>query len=461
MGADGLAQEHFGGAAFGDRKRSKRLLAVAERVFAQPAGTWPDRFRTPAELKAFYRLMNQEQVTHATVLAPQRERTWQRMRAETEPVLNIHDTTTLDYSGLSIAGLGQVGDGNGRGYECHNTLAVAAGRREVLGLANQILHRRATAPPGETREQRRRRADRESRLWEKGSAALPPAPPGRLWVDVCDRGADITEFLAYEENQGKKYTVRSQHNRRVLLEQEGKIVAAKLHDVARALPARGQKVIEIGGREGKPSRTATVNIAWTELRIVPPRQPRGEHDQAPLRVCVVRVWEEQPPAGCEAVEWILLTNVPVVTLAEALERVEWYQARWIIEEYHKALKTGCNIEKQQFTTEEALQPAIALLSVAAVTLLNLRDASRRPDADTRLATEVVPARCVQTLSRWRHGEVRPNWTVQEFFLALARLGGHQNRKHDHRPGWLVLWRGWTKLQIMLEVVASLRLKRSG
>jgi len=115
---------------------------------------------------------------------------------------------------------------------------------------------------------------------------------------------------------------------------------------------------------------------------------------------------------------------------------------------HEAV--GSRIEDMQFTTIARLEPAIALLSVVAVTLLNLRDASRRPDTKTRRATTLLAADYVRVLSHWRYRKTRTDLTVHEFFLALARLGGHQNRKSDHQPGWLVLWRGWTKLQALLD-----------
>ena len=99
--------------------------------------------------------------------------------------------------------------------------------------------------------------------------------------------------------------------------------------------------------------------------------------------------------------------------------------------------------------------------MVAVTLLNLRDASRRPDANTRLASTLFAAEYVEVLSLQRYREVRTDLTVHDFFYALARLGGHQNRKRDHRPGWLVLWRGWTKLQAMLDGYDAANRKRCG
>jgi hypothetical protein len=113
------------------------------------------------------------------------------------------------------------------------------------------------------------------------------------------------------------------------------------------------------------------------------------------------------PQGEKPIEWLLLTNEPVQTLADAQRVVEWYERRWIIEEYHKGMKTGCGIEDLQFTAVERLEPAIALLSAVALTLLNLRDVSRRSDAHTRPATAVVAEEYVEVLSLWRHGKTRP------------------------------------------------------
>jgi len=158
------------------------------------------------------------------------------------------------------------------------------------------------------------------------------------------------------------------------------------------------------------------------------------------------------------VEWFLLTNVPVESEADAWERVEWYCARWVIEEYHKAQKTGCSIEDPQFTTVEALEPMIAVLSVVAVSLLNLRDLSRDKETQHLPATQVVRQEEMEVLSGHYHKKQRV-LTVREFFLLLARLGGHQNRKKDHPPGWLVLWRGWQELQTMVAGARAIRTPR--
>ncbi len=140
--------------------------------------------------------------------------------------------------------------------------------------------------------------------------------------------------------------------------------------------------------------------------------------------------------------------------------VHWYGHRPIVEELQKGMKTGCGVEKLQFTTEAAIQPMIALLSVVAVFLLELRDAAGDPATAARPATQYVPVIYTDVLCGWRHGEVRPGWTVGEFDYALARLGGHQNRKNGPLPGWLVLSRGWTRLQAMVDGVEAIGRSRA-
>ncbi len=457
-----FAKVQFGSVKLGDVRLNKRVIAVVERLAAHPKESFPKKFHDPTELEGFYRLMKNKRVSHAKLLAPHVDVTLGKMRSNPGVSLLLHDTTVLDYSGLSIPELGQVGNGHGRGIYCHNCLAVNAATREVLGLAGQLLHRRRRTPKGENRKDRQAHPERESLLWKKLSKSIPAqpldGPAGQLWVDIADRGADITEFLDYEEQAGKKYVVRSQHNRWIVREIVGEngvtTEKVKLHDYARSLPGQGVHTIEVQAKNGQKARTAQVSVSWEKVTILPPRQCRGEERGIPLTSWVVRCWEANPPTDAEALEWILLTNVPVLTLADALERIEWYRMRWIVEEYHKVQKTGTDIENMQFTKLKRLEAAIALLSVTAVMLMNLRDLSRAPDAHERRATDYVPFLWVRILSMWRHKEARMDWTVHDFFYALARLGGHQNRKHDHQPGWLVLWRGWMQLQAMLDGAAA-------
>lgn len=451
----GFGEEHFGKVNLGHKKRNECLIKIATKIAQHPGGTLPDKLQAPKDYKAMDRLVNREEVTHAAVLQPHQERTLELMRQAPGPVLVLHDTTELDYSGLhSIPELGTLGNGHGRGYLCHNSLAVDPQRHEVIGLTHQILHKRQPTPDREGVQAKRDRENRESRLWTRAITEQPAAPADKLWVDIADRGADIFEFLAAEETTGRKYVVRSTHNRAIGVGHGTEPAKKFLHTYGQSLPEMGRRQLTLPGRAGEKDRKAMMALAAAPVQLVPPHVRRGHYEQRPLLVWLVRVWEIDPPAGQDPVEWYLLSNVPVVTAADGWQRVDWYACRWVVEEYHKAQKTGCAIEDMQFTTDKALQAMVALLSVVASLLLHLRQASRQEDAQTRQATTIIHKDYVAVLSAWRFKEVRLEMSVHDFFFALARLGGHQNRKRDHRPGWLVLWRGWAKLQHMVDGAAA-------
>ena len=452
-----FGERHFGAAPLGHRRRTRCLVRIAEQIYRHPGGTLPTKLHQPKDYKAMDRLMNRPETTHAAVVEPHRQDTLARMRQSSGVVLVVHDTTELDYSGLqSITDLGPIGGGLNRGYLCHNSLAFDPQRHEVIGLANQILHRRRHVGRKESVRAKRERRDRESRLWVDGVAAVGPAPDGVCWVHVADRGADSFEFLGRAWGPHEAFVMRSKVNRVIRRGHDPHGPKDYVHTYARTLPLQGRREVLVSARPGQPERKALVAVAFAAVLLWPPHVRRGLYEKRPLPLWVVRVAEVNPPKGVKPLEWILLTNRPVATREDAWERVDWYEKRWVIEEYHKAQKTGCAIEELQFTTSAALKPMIALLSVVAVTLLNLREASRRPDAPQRPATDLVDARYVAVLSAWRYQKVRPDLSIHDFFYAVARLGGHQNRKRDHRPGWLVLWRGWMALQHMVDGAEALK-----
>lgn len=461
--AASFGRTHFGQARLGDRRRTKRLVQLADALVRHPGGTLPQKLQASGELDGAYHLMQCPTVTHAAILKPHREHTLTQIARHEGPVLIVHDTTELDFSTHRSLrkSLGQIGNGSRTGYLCHNSLAVDPASREVLGLTQQILHRRAKVRKGETQKQRRERRNRESRLWVNGTAGLPAD-----WnlIDVCDRGADTFEFLEHASHSGRRFVVRAAYNRAIHVDHSASAPRALAQKYARTLSPLTSRTLALPQRlvERRPkktgkkqlkkqaARTATLHIAAAPVLLRAPSSKNGLHGDEPLPLWIVRVYEADAPKNKEALEWFLWTNQPVDSVETALQVVGWYECRWIIEEYHKAMKTGCGIESPQFRTAERLQPMVALLSVVALTLLNLRAISRRPDAKTRPASDVISRDYIAVLSTWRLKKPRLDWTIHEFFFALARLGGHLNRKHDKPPGWLVLWRGWHELQAMLD-----------
>jgi Transposase DNA-binding len=443
---------HFGGCQLGDRRRTQRLVDLADRLLNHPEGSLPHKLQDPAAYRAFCRLVNQPVVTHAAVLAHHRGTALAALRQRRGVTLLLHDTTELDFSGHTTLALGQIGNGGGQGYECHNSLAADPDTGQLLGLVNQILHRRRDVPAGEGVAAKRAHPQRQSRLWVRAAQALGPAPADACWVDVCDRGADTFEFLEYEVRRGRHFVIRSTYNRAVVVvDEDGG--PPLLHDRLRAQPAQLDWTTRLAARPGQPARSARLQATAVAVRLRAPHVRKGEHGQEPLAVWALRVWEVDAPAGVEPVEWLLLTDQAVATATQLRERVRWYERRPLIEEFHKAQKTGMGIEELRFQSEAGLQPAIALLSVVAVQLVNLRVAARQPETASQPATALVDPLVVRVLSVWRYGAARP-LTVREFTQALGRLGGHLNRRCDGLPGWQTLWRGWNQLHAMVSYELS-------
>lgn len=458
----GLAARHFGAARLGDARRVKRLVDTADHILRHPAGTLPQKLENWAELIGLYRLVASNEVTHQAVQQPHQQQVLSRMREHAGVVLLVHDSSELNYTHIEALHdqLGQIGNGRGRahGYMAHHTLAVTP-QRQVLGLVNQTLHCRRTVPKGETQAQKRRHPQRESRLWLGGCDACGDAPAGRLWIDIADRGGDTFEFLAYEHARGRRYVIRSAKNRQ--LDGADHVGDDRIHDhlhaYARDLPTLGTRCIDVAAKAGKrKARQTQVRVAAAPVSLGPNRWTRGQHDGQTLDLWVIHVREIDAPAGTDALEWILLSNLPAQNFQQVCQLIDFYACRPIIEEYHKGLKTGLGIEQLQFAHADRLEPAIALLSVIAALLLELRHAARQRDADVTPARTIVPVIFVRVLSAKLRGQARDDLSVRQFLFGVASLGGHLGRKGDGPPGWLTLCRGWNDLQLMVQGALALQ-----
>jgi hypothetical protein len=293
----------------------------------------------------------------------------------------------------------------------------------------------------------------ESALWERAAERLGPAPERDdvMWVKVCDRGADIYDHIRACQHQRQRFLVRARQNR-ALVTPDGQR-AGKLFETVRASASLGQMTLELRARPGQAARTAHLQVSVTSVILRAPQTVgQGPGAREPIACTAVRVWEPHPPVGVKALEWILLTDLKVDTFAQASEVAQMYATRWLEEEFHKALKTGMGAERLQLTTAHEWFAAIALLSVAALRLIELRETVRQhPDAPAEAAGL---SQLELDVLRARTG--KPLLTVREVALAIGRLGGHLNRKRDGLPGWITLWRGWQRLQTLVEGVLLAR-----
>ena len=446
------AQDEFGFAQLGDQRRNKRLVNIAEPLAAVPGGTLPQAFGDWAELKAAYRFFGQRGVSFEGVLAPHLERTRQACRQAGEYLL-IEDTALLDYSQHGAAeDLGIIGDGAGRGFELHSALAVRVQawtleqrpQGTVVGLFDQQCLTPRAAPPGESRRARLSRP-RKSQSWAAGLKGAGRPPEGVRWIYVADRESDFYEPLHLCQQQGVDFVIRGWHDRRLADE------AGRLKEVLAQAPVLGETTVEVRSRAGQPARTAMVQVRRVRVDLDGPWRPGGW--QLPLRdVGVVEVREVHTPEGVkEPLHWILLTSLPCATWAQAQRVVGYYTARWWIEEYHKALKSGAGAEQSQLQQADRLAALVAVLAVVAVRLLSTKLLARACPETFEAASSFGPE--MLGLLEKKLGRPKGGWTNRNLMRSVARLGGFIGRKHDGEPGWQTIWRGWQRLMWRSEGVA--------
>jgi len=363
--------------------------------------------------------------------------------------LLICDTTDIDhYSHEATTGLGMLGDGTGRGMQLHNCLMYDCNAKLIHGAAGALIHYRKHKPKNETRAQRLAR-DRESDVWGKLVDQVGEAPEGSQWIHVFDRGGDNFEAMCHVRQSGNDWVIRAaQLHRNVLTEDGRKLPLSEAIKEARVL---GSYELDLRTRPGVAARTAQL-----ELSVVRVTYPRPSQTSPWVKQCgikeltmnVVIVQEVNAPQGVTPIRWVLLTSLPVSTFEDAWQVVDDYENRWLVEEYHKVMKSGCSLEMHALRKAERLEPLIALISVIGVRLFQMKLIGRsQPHAK---ASTHVPTSWLRCLKLARPKTKLPGMTVYDFFRNLAQLGGFLGRKHDGEPGWQTIWRGFRKLQSLLD-----------
>jgi hypothetical protein len=452
MDAHTWAKEQFGQCELKDLRRTRRLTELAAGVLCHPSGSLPEQTANMADLKAAYRLLACGDVGFEAVAGPHWEQTRRRPPGR---YLVLSDTTELDFGiRRAIPGMGRTGNGGGWGFLLHSALVVGAEGEEIFGLAGQKIRYRKPKPKKENTSQRLKR-DRESVLWGQVIDALGPPPEGVQWVHVMDRGADNFEVYCHCRQQRSDWVVRVTQKQRKIIAPDGRKVSLSAY--LKTLPLAGSYELRLRARGAnrergpQPARTAAVEVRFGQLLVPfpPHRSPYlKQFPPAPMAMWVVYAVEVNAPKDVEPIEWILLTSLPVESFDDAWLILGYYEKRWLIEEWHKALKTGCRVERRQLKSKQGLEGLTALLGVVAVRLLQLKSAARtNPD---RPARQMVPLHWIKMLlaaRKRRQGTAA--MTIGEFYRELARLGGFLGRKSDGEPGWITIWRGWQKLYLLV------------
>jgi hypothetical protein len=437
------ARAEFGGCELGDRRRVERAVKYAEQAVAHPDGSTPEQTESWGDCKAAYRLFDCEDVTFTRLAEPH----WQRTRSAAQGVvLLIDDTTETDYGRTSdVVGLGQTGNGGGYGFYLHSSLMVEADSERILGLAGGEIFLRRVRNKKENTRQRTQRPRPQSEVWGRVIEQVGRPAPGVCYIHVCDRGADNLEVFCRLLPLGCGWVIRASHLKRKVRTMSGE--SCSLNEACAQAKLLGRCSLSLRETDHLPAREATLEIRVTRVWL-----PRPQHATPWLKrtglgavaTTVVEVREIAPPPGATPLRWVLFTDQRVENLDDARRIIGYYEQRWLIEEFHKALKTGCRLEARQYQTRSRLEAVTGLLSVVAVRLVQLKTLART--APQTPADHVVPRVWLDMLRSLRK---KPIATVRDFYRHLAGLGGFLMRKNDGEPGWITLWRGLNKLILCL------------
>jgi hypothetical protein len=436
------ASRELASAELGDERRVLRLMRMAERFVERAEQSLPQGLGSWSETKAAYRFFENDRIAWPKILEPHRACTVRR--AAGEPiVLVVQDTTEINLTQhRATQGLGYLSKPECRGLLLHTCLAVTP-EGVVLGVLHQQMWARPLEGLGKRHQRRQRRTDeKESQRWLDGlqatQAALAEHPQV---VVIADREADIYDLFAAPRADNIQLLVRiSREQRRVAHGKQNLVQALAAEE------ARGSLSVQVPRRGERPAREARLSVRLQTLAIRSPRsRPAG---LPPIELQFILVEETNPPSGETPVRWLLATTLPVASLSEVAQCVEYYVRRWLIERFHYTLKSGCQVEDRRFDKLENICRAVACFSIVAWRLLWLLTEARQHAHQpctvvlSQPEWEALEAIAEQRFRRARRGQPPE---LGEAMQLIGKLGGHLGRKRDGPPGIKTLWRGLTRL----------------
>jgi hypothetical protein len=441
------------GVSLADERLNKRLRKLVAQIGSAVGESIPLVCQDWANTKAAYRFFSNDRVSEADILAGHFQSTRERVIAIDDPVLVLHDTTEFSYQRENSAAIGitkSINSGRDKagrlrshtvcGILMHSSLAVTTEglplgltaikfwtRKKFKGTAALKKKINPTRVPIEKKESIR---------WldnVRQSTELLGDP--ERCVHIGDRESDIYELFCAAQEAGTHFVIRTCVDR--LAGDGDHTIADEMNEVA----VKGRHRVDVRDKNGNADE-AVLEIRYRKIRVLP---PIGKQKRYPaLTLTVIHAEERVTPKNRKKVEWKLITDLPIGSRADAIEKLEWYALRWKIEVFHKILKSGCKAEESKLRTAQRLTNLIAVFCIISwrvfwMTMLN-RSAPEAPPALALTAIEVA------LLDRLVNDKPRPRRkTLSHYLTKIARLGGYLARAKDPPPGNTVMWRGLSRL----------------
>lgn len=442
--AVGRVGQIFQRADLGDPRLVRRAVGLAQALADCPNQSLPKVWATVAELEAGYRFLRNPRTEFTALMEPVQQGT-REAALEAGRVLVIHDTTDIECPSADPDEVGYLQTGK-PGFYVHHALCVrdddtarplGVAWAQLWGRPVRSKNRGQAVAGGTLAKLEERESDRwleglsEAHLWTEGCKRV---------VHVMDRESDSYRVFEQLDALSADFVLRMRHDR---CTEEGRVSDELAHADIRLrrlvpLSVRARKTMPRYTHQGRDAREASLVVRVETIRLKPPNYMRT-HDS--IEVNVVQVLEEDPPAGVEPTSWVLATSLPTATKAQVESVIDIYRSRWQIEEFHKALKTGCMFEKRQLESFDSITTLLAICYPIACELLRLRSRARQPGIR---ATEVLRTSLLDCLrAHPKARKISADPSAEEALAAIAGLGGHQ--KHNGPPGWQTLAAGYMRL----------------
>jgi hypothetical protein len=439
--SDAWAQKQVGNANLGDPRRTSRLVKLAATIANAPGKKIVNIAQSPADMEGAYRFIRNDHI-QASAIADAGFQVTAELATQHHLLLALEDTTTITYTHKSIRN--ELGYSSKKTFKhamfAHSTLMFAPETKDIVGLIAQ--HRWIRTVKKE--EPNKPYKDKESYRWESASQQMSTLLGSHMQnvISVCDKEADAWEYLYYKLTNQQRFVVRSRHSR--CIEDDHN----HLYEYTSGLQSAGKKSIYIpqrGGKHPRKARTAIADITFTQVTLKVPQKKEGE----PSTVWYVGCAERDNPDS--DLNWQLLTTEPVRSKEEALKIIEYYEYRWLVEEYHKVWKSeGTDIEELQLQSRDNMERMVTIMGFVATRLLQLKFANKQ--SEDMSCEKVLSPRAWKLLWLKREGTAFPQTTpnMKWAYENLARLGGWKDTKRTGQASNSVLWQGWFKLQAILE-----------
>ena len=453
---EGLTLTDFPCLQLGNTCRNNRFIKIINNIVAKPSGSIPQQCENWYETKATYHFLGNKQVKLKKIESAIQSHGRHELGA-TKKVLIVHDFCQISYSTLkATAGLGYLSTKESLGIVSYNSLAITP-TGTPISLVYQETFTRPIENYGKSNDRHTKKfEDKESYYWYKGMSALNKTLDCAIHkIHIADREADIYEFFFIGEEVNSDLLIRSTYDRKLdyndylwqHLDSTSIVAEVKI----RIPEAHTANRVEI-----------MVSIKYAKVKIRRPENSKSKRESVELTGILLQQISPKQEWQKELVEWKLLTSLQILQLTDALQCIEWYCYRWLIERFHFVLKSGTEIEKLQLEEVTRLQKAIHLYSMAAIELMKLTYLARATPEESCELVLTKEQWAVLYMLRLKTDKLpsKPP-TLGEAVNWIGGLGGHLGRRSDGNPGLKVIWQGYRKLMTAVEIYEIMPKIKSG